>query len=205
MAALPDDRSLGVKTERVIADNGAAYRSRRFAGGYDAWRSRTFAPNLIRRAPLAGLNGSSRCCCAIGPMLIVTPHQRIALMRSRLRCFVTTFIGLTRRSATGFPLRGSALQGTMCWQITVRCPDACRRPTGQARRRCIVCVHTYAIRRRRGARLQAEVSLGGLTELRPGIVNGGQAKSSSRGRASAVATPAKLSVEPKTALQEAPG
>ncbi|MFA9950235.1 hypothetical protein ABCS64_07875 [Rhodocyclaceae bacterium Wk13] len=31
MAALPDDRSLGVKTERVMADNGAAYRSWRFA------------------------------------------------------------------------------------------------------------------------------------------------------------------------------
>ena len=31
MAALPDDRALGVKIARGMTDNGAAYRSRRFA------------------------------------------------------------------------------------------------------------------------------------------------------------------------------
>lgn len=31
MAALPDDRALGVKIARAMTDNGAAYRSRRFA------------------------------------------------------------------------------------------------------------------------------------------------------------------------------
>jgi integrase, catalytic region len=31
MAALPDDRALGMKIARGMTDNGAAYRSRRFA------------------------------------------------------------------------------------------------------------------------------------------------------------------------------
>lgn len=64
----------------------------------------------------------------------------------------------------------------MCWQITARCRDACRRPTGQARRRRIVYAHTHAIRCRRGAWPQAEASLGGLAGLHLAVVKGKLAK-----------------------------
>jgi len=53
-------------------------------------------------------------CSANAQMPIVTRLQRIALMRSRLGCIMTTSINLTRLSVTCLSLRGSALQRTTC-------------------------------------------------------------------------------------------
>ena len=145
MAALPDDRSLGVKIARAMTYNSAAYRSRRFAR-----RLPRLKITHLRTKPYT-LRTPGRAGRFIQPLLrewadaYRYSHQRIARMRSRLGCFIKTSIGLSRRSATGFPLRGSALRETMCWEITAIRPDGCRCPTGQARRRRIVCAHTHAI------------------------------------------------------------
>lgn len=97
MAALSDDRGLGVKSTRGMTDNGAAYRSRRFA------------KRRLRRLKIKHLRTklyTPRTPGKAGRFIQMLlrdwadayrdSHQRIALVRSCRGGFITTFIGLSR-------------------------------------------------------------------------------------------------------------
>ena len=65
--------ALGVRIERVLTDNGPAYRSRLFAKVVRPSASSTTSPGRTGRKPTARPSASSRSACANGPTSEATP------------------------------------------------------------------------------------------------------------------------------------
>ena len=68
-------RSQGIRVERVMTDNGSAYRSGRFATALRLLKIRTTSPDPTRRRPTERQRGSFKPSCANGPM--VWPTRRL--------------------------------------------------------------------------------------------------------------------------------
>ena len=68
-------RSLGVKIERVMTDNGSCFRSFRYAKACAGSGSRICAQSPTRREPTEKPSASSRPACASGPTPRLTTAQ----------------------------------------------------------------------------------------------------------------------------------
>ena len=105
-------KALGVRVERVMTDNGSAYKSRRFAKllrrlAIKHIRTRPYTPRTNARP-----NASSRLCCASGPMPSSIQAHNIAPTSYSPECTTTTSIALTRPSQKSPQLLDSASMGT---------------------------------------------------------------------------------------------
>ena len=80
----------GVTVERVMTDNGSAYRSHDFRRACAEPGSATCAPGPTRRAPTARPSASSRRRCANGPMPDPMPARASAATPSTPGCTTTT-------------------------------------------------------------------------------------------------------------------
>ncbi len=74
-------RTYGITVQRVMTDNGSAYRSRAFAPPSRWPAPSTNEPGPTRRAPMAKPSASSRPACASGLTLSLTPVRSSALRR----------------------------------------------------------------------------------------------------------------------------
>ena len=83
----------GVTVERVMTDNGNAYRSHDFRNACAALACATCAPSPTRRAPTARPSASSRPSCANAPMPAPSGRPRSAPPRCPAGCTSTTSIG----------------------------------------------------------------------------------------------------------------
>ncbi len=90
---------LGVTVERVMTDNGSAYRSKLFAAALAKAGAAMSAPGPILREPTARPNASSRPACANGPMPDPIRARQSATPPSDHGPTTTTSHALTQPSA----------------------------------------------------------------------------------------------------------
>ena len=92
-------RSLGVKVQRVMTDNGVSFRSFRYAKALRILRSSICAPSPTHPKPTAKPSASSRPACASGPTPKPSRPRSIAPKSCRSGYTATTGIDLMAASA----------------------------------------------------------------------------------------------------------
>ena len=99
-----------VIVERIMTDNGSAYRASPSATCWPDAASSTSAPDRIRRVPTARPSGSSRPACANGPMPSRSRPRLIAPRRCRLGSTTTIAADRTQPCAQSRRSAGSPPQ-----------------------------------------------------------------------------------------------
>ena len=107
-------RSLGVKVERVMTDNGSSFRSHRYAKALRRLKIKHLRPSPTRPEPTARQSASSRPACANGPTPGRTPPLKNAPPNCPSGCTATIGIALMAVSAPSHQSAGSAYPGTTC-------------------------------------------------------------------------------------------
>lgn len=117
-AAVAHYAALGVRIQRVLTDNGSAYRSKLFARTCQALGIKHSFPGPTGHKPMARPSASFRPACANGPMPEPTPIALNALPGYPPSWPTTTAGGLTAHSAINLLLLASA--GTTYCNLTPR-------------------------------------------------------------------------------------
>ncbi len=103
----------GVRVERVMTDNGSAYRTTTGARPATASRCATSAPGRTRREPMAKPSASSRPACASGRMRGRLRARTSAPPRSLLGSIIATAAGRTPPWPSGRPPAGLIRRGSL--------------------------------------------------------------------------------------------
>jgi Integrase core domain/leucine-zipper of insertion element IS481 len=145
--ALAFYRRHGIRVERLLTDNGSAYRSTVHAIASARWASVTCAPGPTVRRRTARPNASSARCSEAGPMARSTAPAQNAAARLTAGSGTTTMSADTAPSATNRPSPAYASR-TTCSGLTTSAPRGGRARSGRRR-----------ARRRSGRRARAMSSL----------------------------------------------